>query len=69
MWALVRFPSSNSPIYFTSQQIVSVPRMSYLGKVMVLRNGQYVPMWNEPELTDLDTLTFHFMKPETGLIY
>lgn len=69
MLAQGHFPSSNPPTYFNNTTTVSVPRMSYLGKVEVLRNGQYVPMWNEPELTDLDTLTFHFMRPETGRIY
>lgn len=69
MLALGTFQSNNQPLYFNNKTIVSVPRMNYLGKVEVLRDGQYIPMWNEPEILDLDTLTFRFLKSETGRIY
>lgn len=39
-----------------------------LGLVYVLREGEYIPMWNSPNIIN-GKMKFTFFKEETGLIY
>lgn len=56
------------PIIFEGQLEVTISRTSGLqGNVEVLRDGEYRPMWIQPEIQG-SQLVFNFLKPETGRI-
>lgn len=53
---------------FQQQRVVKIDGSLSIGYLEVLRDGEYVPMINEPSLEN-GQLVYTFIKPETGRIF